>query len=592
MKCRFCGKKIKKGSNVCDACGKEITEGMGTEELIDAMPEIHDDFDKISKLQAKDRKKKEKKQKREENKSKKWKIAVAIILVVAILAGVVVGALFYTGVLGKEEVVEPTTSAIAGKLKKTFAGVGFTDALITDETSAKAAIAAGQNTFEFVDVENEYEFDKKIQTGGNTVYRFRQVYQGIPVYGGEAVIAARADGTAVAYNCAYITTQGLTAAQTIDRAQAGNAIIDYVSKLPDEYVIVEGVNMSEVQKVVTHSNGNTYLAFVANVSGYNRLDEYNAFDVFVDAVGGGGIGVVATSSFENEATDEAEEPEETYIYEMATVNDKFNWNDDKSTISEEKVLISDITSGNVSPYIASVKNATDRAYNYFANQHGWKGLDGQGTGFKVYVNSNEYVSDKIPTGNALYTNGKMMFFREDLTQGEVDYNTVVHEYAHGVMQNIAGVKGTKALDENAAIVEGMADIFGELAEIQENGTADWIHGERNMAAPSNGYYLTTSGAVTIADLRSCYAYSTVVSHMGNLSAGCIADVNTLNEYWFSVACLMTQHTDFSEFYQILECVALSMYDEGKLDDASYIAITTGVEMMGSLEQELSESKEE
>lgn len=582
MKCRFCGKKIKKGSNVCEACGKEVTEGLGTEEIIDAMPELHDDFDKIAKLQDKDKKKKEKKQKRAENKSKRWKIALAVILVIVILAGAVVGALFYTGVLGEEEVVVPTTSAIEGELKKTFAGVMFTDALITDEASAKAAISSGQNVLEFADVENEYEFDKKIEAGGSTVYRFRQVYQGIPVYGGEAVIAARADGTAIAYNCAYITTQGLTATHTINKAQAENAMIDYVSKLPDDYVIVEGVNMSEAQKVVTNSNGKTYLAYMANVSGYNRLDEYNAFDVFVDAVGGGGIGVVATSSFENETTTEAEEPEESYIYEMATVNDKFNWNNEKSTISEEKVMISDITAGNASPYITGVKNATDRAYNFFDNQYGWKGLDGQGTGFKVYVNSNEYVSDKTPTGNALYTNGKIMFFREDLTQGEIDYNTVVHEYAHGVIQNIAGVKGTKELNENAAIVEGMADIFGELAEMKQNGTADWIHGERDLAAPANGYYLTTSGAVNITGLRSCYAYSTVVSHMGSLSAGYIPDANALNEYWFFVSCLMTQHTDFSEFYQILDCVALSMYEEGKIDESAYTAMMAGVDNMGTI----------
>ncbi len=581
MKCRFCGKKIKKGSNVCEACGKEVTEGLGTEELIDAMPELHDDFDKISQMQAKDKKKKEKKKKRAENKSKRWKIAIAVILVVAILAGAVVGALFYTGVLGKEEVVEPTTSAIEGELRKTFAGIMFTDAPITDEVSAKAAIASGQQTLGFADVDSEYEFVRKIELGDNAIYRFRQVYQGIPVYGGEAVIAARADGTAVAYNCAYITTQGLTAAQTIDKAKAENAIIDYVSKLPDDYVIVQGVNMSQVQKVVTNSNGKTYLAFMANVSGYNRLDEYNAFDVFVDAVGGGGIGVVATSSFENEVADEAEEPEESYIFEMATVNHKFNWNDEKSTISEDKVLISDITSGNTSPYIAGVKNATDRAYNFFESQYGIKGLDGNGSSFKVYVNSNEYVSDKIPTGNALYTNGKMMFFREDLTQGEIDYNTVVHEYAHGVMQNIAGVRGTKTLNENAAIVEGLADIFGELAEMKENGTADWIHGERDLAAPSNGYFLTTLGAGNITDLRSCYAYSTIVSHMGCVSAEYITDQNTLNEYWFRVMCLMTQHTDFLEFYQILDCVALSMLEEGKIDDATYMSITTGIEMMGS-----------
>ena len=76
MKCRFCGKKIKKGSNICDKCGKEVTEGLGTDELIDAMPELHDEFDNISKMQEKDKKKNEKKSKREENKKKNKKETV------------------------------------------------------------------------------------------------------------------------------------------------------------------------------------------------------------------------------------------------------------------------------------------------------------------------------------------------------------------------------------------------------------------------------------------------------------------------------------------------------------------------------------
>lgn len=574
MECRFCGKKIKDGSNVCDACGKEVTEGMKAEELIDALPELHDDFDKISKLQEKEEKKTERKKKRAENKSKSFKILIAIILVVAILAGAVVGALYYKGILGKEEVVVPTTSAIEAEIKRVSRGLGFTDALITDELSAKAAIAVYQDALGFVNVDNEYEFDKKIVAGANTVYRFRQVYEGILVYGGEAVIAAKSDGTALYYTCAYVETEGLPIVHTIDKATAENAILDYVSKLPDDYVIVEGKNMTQTEKVIKNENGKTYLSYMANVSGYNRHDDYNAYDVFVDAVGGGGIGIVATSSFENE--EGTPEPEESYIYEMATVNHKFNWNDETSTISEDKLLISDITSGNTSPYIASVKNAVDFAFNFFDVQYGIKGLDGNGSSFKVYINSNEYVSDKIPTGNALYTNGKMMFFREDLTQGEIDYNTVVHEYAHGVMQNLVGVKGTKALNENAAIVEGMADIFGELAEIDANVTADWIHGERNMAEPQNGYYLTVPAVINITDLRVCYAYSTVASHMGYVTANYITDINTLNEFWFNAVCFMTQHTDFKEFTNILQCITLSMYEEGKIDDVAKTEIMTAI----------------
>ncbi len=577
MKCRFCGKKIKKDSNICEYCGKEVTEGINTDELIDAMPELHDEFDNISRLQAKDKKKKERKEKREQTKSKKGRIILAILLVLVIVAGVVAGMLYYKNTNKEPEVVVPTTSAIDGEVKTTFKSKTITDWLVTDEASAKAAIALAQETLEFADVENEYELYRKTEFTGSTFYRFRQVYQGIPVYGGEVVLMADKSGKLVAYNGSYITTKGLTATHTVDKATAGNTIIDFVSKMSDNYQIVTGTNMTDVEKVVVNTDGKTYLAYKANISGYNRFDEYNAFDVFVDAVGGKGIGAIATSSFENES--ELDETEEEYIYEISTVNDKFNWNDEKSTIAEERLPIADIESGNVSPYIASVKTAMDRAYNFFDKTFGYKGLDGEGSKFKVYINSNVYEEGKIPTGNALYTNDKLMFFREDLAQGEIEYNSVVHEYAHGVIRHTAGLSGTKELTENAVIAEGLADIFAELAELKLAGTADWIHGERNMDALSDGYYMFFQNDSQINTVQDCYAYSTVVSHFASYMNSYIKDVDTLCEYWFKVLNLMTVHTDFNELNTILYTVAESMYDAGRLDAEEMSAITAGIQML-------------
>lgn len=577
MKCRFCGKKIKKDSNICENCGKEVTEGIDTEELIDAMPELHDEFDNISRLQAKDKKKKERKERREKNKSKKGRIILAIMLVLVIVAGVVAGMFYYKNANEEPEVVVPTTSAIDGEIKTTFKSKTFADTVITDEITAKAAIALAQEALGFADVENEYELYRKTEFAGNTFYRFRQVYQSIPVYGGEIVLMADKAGKLLVYNGAYVTTKGLTAAHTIDKATAGNTIIDFANKMPDDYQIVTGTNMTEVEKVVAHTDGKTYLAYKANISGYNRFDEYNAFDVFVDAVGGKGIGAIATSSFENE--EKTEETEESYIYEVATVNDKFNWNDEKSTIAEEKLPIADIEAGNVSPYVISVKTAMDRAYNFFDKTFGYKGLDGVGSKFKVYINSNEYEEGKIPVNNGLYTNDKLMFFREDLTQGEIDYNSVVHEYAHGLIRHTAGLSGTKELTENAAIAEGLADIFAELAELKLAGTADWIHGERNMDALSDGYYMFFQNDSEIKTVKDCYAYSTVVSHFASYMNSYIKNTDVLCEYWFNVLSLMTVHTDFNELNTILYTVAEVMYDAGRLDVEGMTAITAGIDIL-------------
>ena len=131
MKCKFCGKRIKKNSNMCEYCGKEINEGMNTEELIDAMPEIRDEFDKISELQEKEKKKEEKKEKRAQGRKKR--IIAAVLIIAAILACVVGGIYYYNDKAGAGQPQEPvlTTTAIDSQFQKSFAGEGFTNLAIS-----------------------------------------------------------------------------------------------------------------------------------------------------------------------------------------------------------------------------------------------------------------------------------------------------------------------------------------------------------------------------------------------------------------------------------------------------------------------------
>ncbi len=592
MKCRFCGKRIKKDSNMCEYCGREINEGMGTDELIDAMPEIRDDFDKISKLQAKDKKKEEKKEKRAKNKKKR--IIAAVVIVALILACVAGGVYYYTCVY--EEVPEEpvlVSSAIDSLLLKNFSGEGFTEVIITDAASAKQVLSGANASFNIQDADKEFELVSQMTVGDSAIYRFRQMYGGIPVFGGEAIIMADSTGVAKAMNIAYVQTQGLTTTYAIDKGQASTAITEYVNSMADEYAIVSGVKISEIEKAVCNNENKTYLAYRANVSGYNLNGEYIAYDVFVDGISGNGICVEVTSSFENEQTDvTAEEVEESYIYKMATVNDKFNWNDDSIESAEDAIKISDITDGNASAYVISVKNAVDNVYSFFENTFGWKALNGNGDEFKVYINPNEYVEENLPAEKAMYTNGKLMFFREDLTQGEIDYNTVVHEYAHGVIENIAGMCGTKQLNENSAIAEGMADVFAELAEARMKGTSpDWVHGVRNLAIPDGEYRISTSTAAQIYDIQDCYEYSTIVSHMAAFMDGYVG-ISTQNEFWFKALCLMTRHTDFAELNSILDAITEDMYASGKLDDMQYNSIKTGIQMLSVSEQEMYTAPEE
>ena len=83
MKCKFCGEKLKDGANFCEFCGKEQEafvgavepEEKGTADMIDALPELHDELDRIAEM-------------REKSKHRKRRVLVSVILIVACAAGV------------------------------------------------------------------------------------------------------------------------------------------------------------------------------------------------------------------------------------------------------------------------------------------------------------------------------------------------------------------------------------------------------------------------------------------------------------------------------------------------------------------------
>lgn len=579
MKCRFCGKKIKNGETICRKCGKEVTEDINTEELIDAMPELHDEFDSITKMQIKDKKKKEKKKKREEQKV--VRIVLAIVLVIVILAGVAGGMYYHKRKaeidLEKQQTVK--TSAIDAVLKKSFIAGGFGDLVVTDETTARAVIESQKEVFGILDVNSEFKLEREIKVGNETFYRFNQVYGDIAVYGGKMIVMADKDGNVIGLNGVYVPVIGLVAAYKIDKGSASAAMTEYINSLSD-YAVVAGINISEIEKAICNVEDKTYLAYKSNISGYNSSSKYIAYDVFIDGVTGDGICVSVTSSFENESSITDEEIENSYIYEIVTASDKFNWNDETIAMAEEPISIDDITSGLASAYVTSVKNSVDKAYNYFDKTFAFKGLNGLGGSFKVYINSNDYVQEDLPVEKAMHTNNKIMFFREDLTQGDIDYNTVVHEYAHGVMRNIAGFRGTMELSENSAISEGLADVFAELAEASDKKEApDWIHGERNILKPLEGYYTYIPADVKIESVDECYRYSTIVSHTAAKISQQVESVSTQNEFWFKALCFMTESTDFSELSSILNVVASNMYQQGKLDDTQYNHIAESIKML-------------
>ncbi|MBR4874354.1 MAG: hypothetical protein IKU87_00825 [Clostridia bacterium] len=562
MKCTNCGKRIKKNAVCCKHCGKNFSEEKTSSELIDAMPELHDELHKISKMRE-----------NAQNKHPKKPYIICAILVLACLLGVWFGINYYNE---KEKQTNAevilVSSGVSGSAQNIFYEDGISAAELKDSESAQNALNDRLPALFVADENTKYSLKDEYTVKNNTYYRFKQTFCGVDVCGGELVLASLNNGSKTLITGTLIETDGLSIKHQIGSGSASNAISSYISKLPSEFVIATGTNVTEPKKVVCNFENVTYLAYTANVSGYNENGEYTAYDVFIDAGNGNGITISHTSSFENSGeesnissqilTDDEVVYDSPVSYHM--VNDKFNWNDETKTSAVERINVEDFSGGFVSPYVVSTKKAVENAYSYFENKFGCKGLDGKSGHVRVYLNANEYLDEKLPPYRAMYTRDILMFIREDLTSGELSLNTAVHEFAHGIMKNVANLCGTQSLTQNSVISESLADVFGELSELSLTGASDWIHGGTNLSTPGAGYYVAFPETINIENTTSVYALSTVIGHSyyKMYESGISADI--LGDLAFNTVMLMTSSTDFKDFLTITQYLANSMSEEGRI----------------------------
>lgn len=574
MKCKFCGEEINKDDIRCASCGGElerITDPDENLKIIDELPELHDELDKIGEM-------------REKTEGRKQRIVLSVVIVLACLLVSFLGMYIAKSQKNEEPVNEeivPVTSAVPGSRVKITEGQGFTDVLVTDELSAETAVNSLKSRLGITDERTAFKLNNKITIGEDTYYRFWQYCGNTRVYDGEMVIMADSQGNPLMINGVYVETDGVDLTAQVNIGNASNGATEYINKLPKDYCLKEGVTVSTPEKIICNFEENTYLAYMFKASGYNENGEFIAYDVFIDADAGNGICYYATSSYENEdVAVVAEEVPDIRGHEESSatyyvVNDKFNWNDETKTSATDEISKDSINAGETSLFISDAKSSIDKAYTYFKENFMWIGSP------KVYINSNEYVETELPPEKAIYSDGKITFIEEDLMNVKVDPNVATHEYAHMVMQNIAYLNGTMAATENSVIAESYADVFGELSEMYFKGSADWIHGERNIKEPFAPYITVIREDVSAKDLESVYYNSTIISNaLYKMHEAGLSD-RLLGELMFRSVCMMNKNTNFSEWRAITEASLYQMMNKGVVSSdlftrACDILVGTGI----------------
>jgi len=125
-----------------------------------------------------------------------------------------------------------------------------------------------------------------------------------------------------------------------------------------------------------------------------------------------------------------------------------------------------------------------RAANYFAEVHGWRGLDGKGAGVRVYA----HAAPLGITNNAFFARGVGILVGDGNGGSVMPFGAALdvmgHEYAHGIIANANADPSKGPLGgtgESGAVNEAIADALGaafEHALLPDEEVANLLFGER------------------------------------------------------------------------------------------------------------------
>lgn len=128
---------------------------------------------------------------------------------------------------------------------------------------------------------------------------------------------------------------------------------------------------------------------------------------------------------------------------------------------------------------------------------------------------------------------------------------------------------------------------GELAENEFSADgADWIHGNRSLKMPDDGFLSQYDRDFVINDPGNCYQLSTVISHAAYLMwdgvDGCeaINDNELLAKLWYTSLYMLNPDSDFSHCRTAVETAAQRLYKSGLLTKEQVKCVSAAFENVG------------
>lgn len=324
------------------------------------------------------------------------------------------------------------------------------------------------------DVASEIQTTKhRVREGGRTMTRYRQVYRGVPVIGGELIVSQSALNQLSSISGRISPDLNLDATPTITPEQASAIALQAIAKAHHVPVAALKVNTPALSiydaRLISPHAAPVVLVWQMEVAATDLLPirELVAIDARKGTVA---LHFNQVAHAKNRLTYDAGNNSAT------TLPGSLDCNEANPTCS-----------GGITDAVYAHKYA-GTTYDYYAGNFARNGIDGAGMTIISTVRYCE-AGSPCPYANAFW-NGTQMVYGQGYSVAE---DVVGHELTHGVTEKESGLF---YYYQSGAINESLSDIFGEFVQ-QSNATGTvtpatkWLLGEdmsngaiRNMTNPT------------------------------------------------------------------------------------------------------------
>lgn len=281
--------------------------------------------------------------------------------------------------------------------------------------------------------------DSRQDQNGNT-FTYRQIYQGVPVYGSALAFHVSTQGVLDWYEGGYIPDLSISVSPKINSEQALQIIQDQHGG--EEILVVEEPELMIYDSRVFGVNGmiGTRLVWDQTI-----MTETSYLEYLIDA--NTGEIIQAQSALMEDLS-----------YEIFDAHNQWwkIWMDNSkhpTLVYDEKgskgaQLLIDKEAKELSEHISMV-------YDYFSDNFNWSSFDGNDSSIEVYIN---YKNEDSKFANAWWDgNKKIIYFNDSMVGSSVD--VFAHEFTHAVTQNLIGYTEIPETGELISLLESFSDIF-------------------------------------------------------------------------------------------------------------------------------------